>query len=358
MKKGLFLTVCLGLALATATAPQAQSANATARKKRVAVFDFDYATVHAYSRAIFGSDIDVGRGVSDLLVTMLVKDGTYSVIERKNLDKILGEQNFSNSDRANPASAAKIGKLLGVDAIIVGSITQFGNDTKNTGVGGVGAGLGKVGLGGFSRKESKAIVAIDARIVDIDTAEILAVAEGKGESKRTSTSMTGGGGGWGGFGAGGVNFGCERLPEHHHRRGHESRHRAAEHERHRGQHEADHPHGRRGGPGGGGRWRPDRHQRRRQGRIEDRRSDERRARVARDQGSGDRQGHSPHDCPGGRDPDHRRRRRVGRRGRRVGDGIQGGRRRQDASRSKHPQARWAILEAASCVPSDCWWRSR
>jgi hypothetical protein len=139
---------------------------------------------------------------------MLVKDGTYSVIERKNLDKILGEQNFSNSDRANPASAAKIGKLLGVDAIIVGSVTQFGNDTKNTGVGGVGAGLGKVGLGGFSRKESKAIVGIDSRIVDIDTAEILAVAEGKGESKRTSTSMTGGGGGWGGFGAGGVNFGA------------------------------------------------------------------------------------------------------------------------------------------------------
>ena len=209
MKRSSFLALCLGLALATiSTSAQAPNSSGTARKKRIAVFDFDYATVHQYSYAIFGRDIDVGRGISDLLVTMLVKDGTYSVIERKNLDKILGEQNFSNSDRANPASAAKIGKLLGVDAIIVGSVTQFGNDTKNTGVGGVGAGLGKVGLGGFSRKESKAIVGIDSRIVDIDTAEILAVAEGKGESKRTSTSMTGGGGGWGGFGAGGVNFGA------------------------------------------------------------------------------------------------------------------------------------------------------
>ena len=209
MKRASFLALCLGLALATiSTSAQAPNSSGTARKKRIAVFDFDYATVHQYSYAIFGRDIDVGRGISDLLVTMLVKDGTYSVIERKNLDKILGEQNFSNSDRANPATAAKIGKLLGVDAIIVGSVTQFGNDTKNTGVGGVGAGLGKVGLGGFSRKESKAIVGIDSRIVDIDTAEILAVAEGKGESKRTSTSMTGGGGGWGGFGAGGVNFGA------------------------------------------------------------------------------------------------------------------------------------------------------
>src|SRR4030095_7221042 len=151
---------------------------AQGRKKRVAIFDFDYATVQSNVSAIFGTNVDIGQGISDMLVTFLVKDGTYSVIERKALDKILAEQNFSNSDRANPNSAAKIGKLLGVDAIIVGSITQFGNDTKNTGVGGVGAGLGKVGLGGFSRKESKAVVALSARIVDIDTAEILAAAEG------------------------------------------------------------------------------------------------------------------------------------------------------------------------------------
>jgi curli biogenesis system outer membrane secretion channel CsgG len=208
MKRLGFLVACLGLVLATTASAQSPTASATARKKRVAVFDFDYATVHAGVSAIFGRDIDIGRGVSDLLVTMLVKDGGYSVIERKALDKIMAEQNFSNSDRANPVSAARLGKLLGVDAIVVGSITQFGNDTKNTGVGAVGAGLGKVGLGGFSRKESKAVVALDARIVDIDTAEILAVAEGKGESKRTSTSMLGGGGGWGGFGAGGVNFGA------------------------------------------------------------------------------------------------------------------------------------------------------
>jgi curli biogenesis system outer membrane secretion channel CsgG len=210
MKRVLFLASCLGLVLVTVFA-DAQTANpnaaAGARKKRVAVFDFDYGTVHEGVAAIFGRDIDVGKGIADLLVTYLVKDGSYSVIERKSLDKILAEQDFSNSDRANPTSAAKIGKLLGVDAIIVGSITQFGNDTKATNVGGVGAGLGKFGLGGVGRKNSKAIVALDGRIVDVDTAEILAVAEGKGESKRTSTSLLGGGGAWSGFGAGGVNFG-------------------------------------------------------------------------------------------------------------------------------------------------------
>jgi curli biogenesis system outer membrane secretion channel CsgG len=206
--------VCVALWLAVsavltvdAQTPAAGTPPASGRRARVAVVDFDYATVYSGVSAIFGTNVDVGKGVTDLLVNYLVKDGSYSVIERSALDKIMAEQNFSNSDRADSTSAAKLGKLLGVDAIIVGSITQFGNDTKNTGVGGVGAGLGHLGLGGVKQKQSKAIVGLTARIVNVDTGEILATAEGMGESKRTSTSLTGGGGSWSGFGAGGVNFG-------------------------------------------------------------------------------------------------------------------------------------------------------
>ncbi len=197
-------------AQAPAAAPAVPSQTpppATGRKKRVAIFDFDYATVHSSVAALFGQDVDVGKGISDLLVTDLVKDGSYSVIERKALDKILKEQNFSNSDRADPNSAAKIGKLLGVDAIIVGSITQFGNETKNTNIGGGGGNWGGFGIGGVGHKKSKAIVAMTARIVDIDTGEILGVAEGKGESARESTSLLGGGGNWHGGGGGAADFG-------------------------------------------------------------------------------------------------------------------------------------------------------
>jgi curli biogenesis system outer membrane secretion channel CsgG len=183
------------------------------RKKRVAILDFEYGTVKSNSAALFGSDVDIGKGISDLLVKHLVKDGTYSVIERRALDKILAEQNFSNSDRANPASAAKIGKMLGVDAIIVGSITQFGGENKNTKIGGGGGGWGGFGMGGVGLKKSKAIVALDARMVDIDTGEILAVAEGKGESSRSGTSLVGGGGNWHGFGGGGVDFSSSGFEE-------------------------------------------------------------------------------------------------------------------------------------------------
>jgi curli biogenesis system outer membrane secretion channel CsgG len=198
---------------AAATAATSAVAHPPGRKKRVAVFDFDYATVQTYSAAAFGSNVDVGRGIADLAVKYLVQDGTYSVIDRKALDKVLAEQNFSNSDRANPASAAKLGKLLGVDAIIVGSVTQFGNDTKNTNVGGGGGGWGGYGIGGFGHKKTKAIVAVDSRIINIDTAEIMAVASGKGESSRESTSLLGGGGNWHGWGGGNVDFGSSDFQQ-------------------------------------------------------------------------------------------------------------------------------------------------
>src|SRR5215831_12054451 len=130
----------------------------TSGKKRVAVLDFDYGTVQSYVSSIYGSNQDVGKGITDMLVEKLVKDGKYSVIERKALDKILAEQNFSNSDRANPATAARVGQLLGVDVVIMGSVTKLGRDNESLGVG-----PRAIGIYGVNRNESKAICAISAR---------------------------------------------------------------------------------------------------------------------------------------------------------------------------------------------------
>ncbi len=177
------------------------------RKPRIAVLDFDYATVQSSSQAFFGTNVDIGKGITQMLITNLVKDGSYSVIERSAMDKILNEQNFSNSNRADTTSAAKIGKLLGVDAIIVGSITEFGNETKNQGLGGGGGSGWSGALGSLHRSKSNANVAVNARIVSVDTGEILGVAEGSGTSSRASMGMGGGGGNWNGHGGGGVDFG-------------------------------------------------------------------------------------------------------------------------------------------------------
>lgn len=206
-------TLALAIGLYTLHAGAIADAQGETRTKRVAVLDFDYSTVRSDTAALFGTDVDVGQGISDMLVTALVNDGTYSVIERAMLDRILDEQDFANSGRANPSSAAQIGQVLGVDAIITGSVTQFGNDTGSTGLGAVGGAARRFGFGGFNQRETRAIVAIDARIINVDTAEVLAVAQGNGESSRTSTTILGGGGSWGGFGAGGVNFGSSDFQE-------------------------------------------------------------------------------------------------------------------------------------------------
>ena len=215
MKMQRFLPACVaGLALLAGvlTVPAHPQA-APKRRPRIAILDFDYATVQTASSAMFGTNVDVGKGIADLLVTGLVKDGTFSIIERKALDKIMTEQNFSNSSRADPASAARLGKLLGVDAIVVGSITEFGNETKKTNLGGGGGNWHGFGVGGFGHSNSKANVAITARVVDVDTGEILAVADGTGQSSRSSTSMLGGGGDWHGWGGGNADFGSSDFQQ-------------------------------------------------------------------------------------------------------------------------------------------------
>jgi curli biogenesis system outer membrane secretion channel CsgG len=199
-KSGLLIaTACaVGLAALPARA-EAQSSRPT-----VAVLDFDYGTVQQW----WSGNWDIGKGIADMLVDELVNDGSYRLIERKKLDVILAEQNFSNSDRADPsaASVAQIGKALGVKYMVVGSITKFGTEDSKKSVGGGGWGGGRFGVGRIGTSQGKATVAITARIVDTTTGEIMASARGEATSKRSGLLLGGGGGG--GAGAmGGISMG-------------------------------------------------------------------------------------------------------------------------------------------------------
>ena len=178
---------------------------AQSKRPTVAILDLDYGTIDNW----WGGNYDVGKGVADLIVDGLVEDGSYRVIERKRLDAILAEQNFSNSDRADPSAAtvAKIGKVLGVKYLIVGSITKFGTEKKDLNVG--GGGFGRLGgaIGRVGTQKGKANVAVTARMIDSSTAEIMASAKGDGTSQRSGLLLGGGGAGTGGFGGGGVSMG-------------------------------------------------------------------------------------------------------------------------------------------------------
>lgn len=151
-----------------------------AAKKKVAVLDFEYGTIRD---RWWPGEWDIGKGISDMLVTQLVKDGTFSVIERRQLEAVINEQKLGASGLVDASTAAQIGRILGVQYVIIGSITQFGIETKSFDTGGFGRLLGLGADVGVST--TTATVYIDTRMIDTTTAEIVGVAEGKAsESKK------------------------------------------------------------------------------------------------------------------------------------------------------------------------------
>jgi curli biogenesis system outer membrane secretion channel CsgG len=69
-----------------------------------------------------------GRNISDMLVSRLVTNQYYTVIERQELSKVLQEQALSLSGVIDEAQAAEVGKLLGAEGLIMGSGTYSVKD--------------------------------------------------------------------------------------------------------------------------------------------------------------------------------------------------------------------------------------
>ncbi|MBN1823737.1 MAG: hypothetical protein JW803_05405 [Endomicrobiales bacterium] len=63
--------------------------------------------------------------ITDFFRVGLVKTRSYSVLDRKNMEVILGEQKFQMSGVAEQESAVKLGKMLGVQKMVVGNVTLF-----------------------------------------------------------------------------------------------------------------------------------------------------------------------------------------------------------------------------------------
>jgi len=159
---GRLTAVLLMLAAALVGAPSSVLAQA---KIRIAVSNFENNSAWAW----WGDNL--GRAAADELATQLVQTGKFTVIERAQLDAILQEQNLSVSGAVTSATAAKVGKLLGVQLLLTGSITAFSIKRTSIGMRGIG--------GSYSNAESK----VDARLVNTDTGEVMIVAVGQGNKR-------------------------------------------------------------------------------------------------------------------------------------------------------------------------------
>jgi curli biogenesis system outer membrane secretion channel CsgG len=79
------------------------------RKRTIAVVEFSDLKNNA---------TNFGRFLSEELTTRLYKTKKFKVIERQQLNKIIAEQKLSLTGLVEPASAQKLGRVLGVDSIV------------------------------------------------------------------------------------------------------------------------------------------------------------------------------------------------------------------------------------------------
>ena len=105
-----------------------------AQKSNVAILQFDAANI---------SEAEVGI-LTDRLSTELVKLGSFTVVERSQMEEVLKEQGLQQSGCTTSECAVEVGFLLGVDKMITGSIGRIGS-----------------------------LFTLSARIIDVETGEIL-----------------------------------------------------------------------------------------------------------------------------------------------------------------------------------------
>jgi curli biogenesis system outer membrane secretion channel CsgG len=118
----------------------------------------------------------IGEGMRDMLATALFNSNRYIVLEREQLGEVLAEQDLGASGRVKKGTEAPIGEIYGAELLITASVTEFEGSTK--GVGGGTRILG-VRVGGGVKKGH---IAIDIRIIDTKTSQIVAATSVEGKS--------------------------------------------------------------------------------------------------------------------------------------------------------------------------------
>src|SRR5436309_3157706 len=68
----------------------------------------------------------LGRFVAERLATLLSQHPQCKLIERRRLDLVLNELKFSMSELVEPAKARKLGQMLGVQGLVLGSLSDLG----------------------------------------------------------------------------------------------------------------------------------------------------------------------------------------------------------------------------------------
>lgn len=134
-------------------------------KRIVAVGQFD--AVGSF-KAQYGS-WDIGGGVAAMLTDALQESGQFIVLERAQIAQLFSEQEFKGQGLLVDDAAPQIGQILGVQLLLYGSITAFGQNERggglSLGVSGLSSGLpigGSLGTRGTSGSFEANVRVVDA----------------------------------------------------------------------------------------------------------------------------------------------------------------------------------------------------
>ena len=126
---------------------------------------------------------ELGAGIADMLVEKLLATGEFRLLERKQLDAALREQEMvatsASSTAAELGAPARAG-MKGARYMVTGSVTKFGFEEHQ--VGGFAASVATFGM--LSVKRHKTEVTLTARVIDVATGEIVAAFDGEGISNK------------------------------------------------------------------------------------------------------------------------------------------------------------------------------
>ena len=138
-------------------------------KRKVAIGRFSNET--RYGRSLLRDDENdpLGKQVSDILAGRLVESGRFLVFERPDINKL----------KAESALSGEALDLVGVDTMILGSLTEFGHPTT-----------GKKGFMSATKKQT-AEASVELRLVDVKTGHVFFTAKGSGSASVETGEIAG-----------------------------------------------------------------------------------------------------------------------------------------------------------------------
>ncbi|GHS95069.1 hypothetical protein AGMMS50276_09380 [Synergistales bacterium] len=123
--------------------------------------------------------------IMDVFTLTLTNSKSIAVVERARLDLIAREQKLAMSGLVDVNTAAEIGRIAGVQYMLLGAVTELSRHTSGGTV--PLPFLGGVAIGG---EKQEVRVTINARIVDVTTSEVCLAISETGSSSSSSGGIT------------------------------------------------------------------------------------------------------------------------------------------------------------------------